>query len=107
MAVRTPRISAHGKIERGELHIHHDVVPRRRIATFGCETRGGPRRLLRAERPWEESLERIATDEQIDRAVGQVFRISNDRLFNQLNPFTHRREGGFGGGEGPRRLPTI
>ena len=107
MAVRTPRISAHGKIERGELHIHHDVVPRRRLATFGCESWGGLRRLLRAERPWEESLERIATNKKIDRAVSQVFWIADDRLFNQLNPFTHRREGGFGGGEGPRRLPSI
>ena len=81
--------AARGDIERRELHVDDNVVPGWNSPVIARQARRGSLCLTRAERAGEESLERVAPHKKIDRSIGAVFGVSNDRLLDHLDAGTH------------------
>ena len=63
--------------------------------------------LARINHARNQSLQRIATYEQVNGTVGAVFGISHHRLLDQLNSLAHGGKGRLGGSQGARRLPAV
>ena len=107
VAMRTAHQAVDAQVERRELHVDDEVVPRWRHAVGTRERRRRMYRFRRVDRSGEELRQRVAPRQEIDGAVRLVLRVAHHRLLDQLHAAPHRLERAARRVQTARLLPAV